>query len=72
MAEPASKIESTVYVDLRRQILSGALAAGERLPGERELAAKYDTNRNTLREAVRRAADPRGQRRHRARDSYRR
>jgi DNA-binding FadR family transcriptional regulator len=54
MAEPASKIESTVYADLRRQILSGELSAGERLPGERELAAKYNTNRNTLREAVRR------------------
>ncbi|MCC6900128.1 MAG: FadR family transcriptional regulator [Polyangiaceae bacterium] len=54
MSEPASKIESIVYVDLRRQILSGALSPGERLPGERELAAKYNTNRNTLREAVRR------------------
>ncbi|HSC88164.1 MAG TPA: GntR family transcriptional regulator [Polyangiaceae bacterium] len=47
-------IASTVFLDLRRQILSGELAAGERLPGERELAARYGTNRNTLREAVRR------------------
>lgn len=52
--EHASKIESTVYLDLRRQILNGELNPGQRLPGERELAAKYNTNRNTLREAVRR------------------
>ncbi len=47
-------IAATVFQDLRRQILAGELAAGERLPGERELAARYGTNRNTLREAVRR------------------
>lgn len=34
-------------------ILSGKFAPGERLPGERELAASFNTNRNTLREAVR-------------------
>ncbi|HEY6560034.1 MAG TPA: GntR family transcriptional regulator [Polyangiaceae bacterium] len=49
----ASNIASTIFSDLRRQILQGALSAGERLPGERELAGKYGTNRNTLREAVR-------------------
>jgi DNA-binding FadR family transcriptional regulator len=49
----ASNIASTIFADLRRQILQGALSAGERLPGERELASKYGTNRNTLREAVR-------------------
>jgi DNA-binding FadR family transcriptional regulator len=53
-APAGSNIAVTVYKDLRRQILSGELAAGARLPGERELAAKYGTNRNTLREAVRR------------------
>jgi DNA-binding FadR family transcriptional regulator len=53
-APAASNIAVTVYKDLRHQILSGELAAGARLPGERELAAKYGTNRNTLREAVRR------------------
>ncbi len=47
-------IAATVFRDLRKQILSGQLSPGERLPGERELAAKYGTNRNTLREAVRR------------------
>lgn len=50
----SSNIAATVYRDLRQQILSGALSPGTRLPGERELAAHYKTNRNTLREAVRR------------------
>jgi DNA-binding FadR family transcriptional regulator len=50
----SQNIARTVYEDLRRQILSGALTPGERLPGERELANRYGTNRNTLREAVRR------------------
>jgi DNA-binding FadR family transcriptional regulator len=53
-AAPAANIAASVFLDLRRQILSGRLAAGERLPGERELAQHYGTNRNTLREAVRR------------------
>ena len=47
-------IAATVFQDLRRAILKGEFASGERLPGERELAQKYQTNRNTLREAVRR------------------
>jgi DNA-binding FadR family transcriptional regulator len=46
-------IAATLFRELRRQILSGELGAGERLPGERELAQRYETNRNTLREAVR-------------------
>lgn len=50
----SANIAQSIYLDLRRQILSGRLAPGERLPGERELAQTYDTNRNTLREAVRR------------------
>jgi len=50
----SSNITSRIFVELRRQILKGELAPGERLPGERELALRYDTNRNTLREAVRR------------------
>jgi DNA-binding FadR family transcriptional regulator len=53
-APPNTNIAATVYRDLRKQILSGELPPGARLPGERELAAKYGTNRNTLREAVRR------------------
>jgi GntR family transcriptional repressor for pyruvate dehydrogenase complex len=48
-----SNIAQQIFEDLQRQILGGKLGAGERLLGERELAAKYGTNRNTLREAVR-------------------
>lgn len=49
----SNNIAATVFRELRRQILSGQLSPGQRLPGERELAAQYNTNRNTLREAVR-------------------
>ncbi|MEI9948894.1 MAG: GntR family transcriptional regulator [Pseudomonadota bacterium] len=52
-APPSTNIAATIFRDLRSQILKGALKASERLPGERELAAQYGTNRNTLREAVR-------------------
>jgi GntR family transcriptional regulator, transcriptional repressor for pyruvate dehydrogenase complex len=48
-----ANIADTIFAELRRKILSGELKAGERLAGERELATKYGTNRNTLREAVR-------------------
>jgi GntR family transcriptional repressor for pyruvate dehydrogenase complex len=52
---PASgNIATTIFREVRRKILAGELAPGERLPGERELAAEHSTNRNTLREAVRR------------------
>lgn len=51
---PGSKIAETIYRTLQKQILQGELPAGARLPGERELAATFNTNRNTLREAVRR------------------
>ncbi len=48
-----TNIADTIFEDLRSQILKGKLKAGERLMGERELATTYGTNRNTLREAVR-------------------
>ena len=52
---PASgSIATTIFREVRRRILAGELSPGERLPGERELATEYKTNRNTLREAVRR------------------
>ncbi|MEO8184303.1 MAG: GntR family transcriptional regulator [Deltaproteobacteria bacterium] len=49
----STNIAQQIFEDLQRHILGGQLSAGERLLGERELAAKYGTNRNTLREAVR-------------------
>ena len=39
--------------ELRQEIVAGALAPGEKLPPERQLAAKYGIARNTAREAVR-------------------
>jgi GntR family transcriptional regulator, transcriptional repressor for pyruvate dehydrogenase complex len=48
-----ANIAQHIFEDLRRQILGGQLSPGERLLGERELATRYGTNRNTLREAVR-------------------
>jgi GntR family transcriptional repressor for pyruvate dehydrogenase complex len=52
-APVSNNIAATIFRDLRKQILTSELQPGQRLPGERELAAKYGTNRNTLREAVR-------------------
>jgi DNA-binding FadR family transcriptional regulator len=43
-----------LYEVLRGLILSDQIPAGDRLPSERELAQTYNTNRNTLREAIRR------------------
>lgn len=43
-----------LFEALRARILSDEWPAGTRLPGERELAEQYQTNRNTLREAIRR------------------
>jgi DNA-binding FadR family transcriptional regulator len=43
-----------LFEALRARILSDEWPAGSRLPSERELADVYDTNRNTLREGLRR------------------
>jgi GntR family transcriptional regulator, transcriptional repressor for pyruvate dehydrogenase complex len=43
-----------VFEQLRARILSGAFAAGARLPNERELADRLDVNRASVREAVKR------------------
>jgi DNA-binding FadR family transcriptional regulator len=42
-----------VVEKLRREILNGKHQPGSRLPPERELAQRFATNRNTLREALR-------------------
>jgi GntR family transcriptional regulator, transcriptional repressor for pyruvate dehydrogenase complex len=48
-----ANIADAIFEGLRNQILRGELKAGERLLNERELAVSFGTNRNTLREAVR-------------------
>lgn len=54
MTEPKPiNLADEIFRDLRRQILSGGLPPGGRLPPERELSSAYRTNRNTLREAIR-------------------
>jgi DNA-binding FadR family transcriptional regulator len=46
-------ISEQVADQLRREILRGSLPPGTRLPPEAELAQRFGTNRNTLREAIR-------------------
>jgi DNA-binding FadR family transcriptional regulator len=46
-------ISDEITAQILQQILRGAFRPGERLPPERELAITFDTNRNTLREALR-------------------
>ncbi len=46
-------ISSQIAMQLRGMILNGQIQPGTKLPSERELAASFGTNRNTLREAIR-------------------
>jgi len=46
-------ISSQISMQLRKMILNGEIMPGTKLPPERELAASFGTNRNTLREAIR-------------------
>jgi len=48
-----TNVSDEIADQLRRRILKGELKAGEKLPPERELALRFGTNRNTLREALR-------------------
>ncbi len=50
---PDRKTYAVVADQLRRQILSGELAEGDRLPVEEELTAQFGIARTTLREALR-------------------
>jgi DNA-binding FadR family transcriptional regulator len=47
------RVADQIVDDLRRQILSGTLPDGSRLPSEQELAAHYDVSGPTIREAIR-------------------
>jgi len=52
--EPITRVTlaDSVIDQLRKQILSGGLAPGERLPTERELCAAFGVGRTTVREAL--------------------
>ncbi len=54
LSEGRRTISDEIAAGLRQAILSGEYRAGEALPPERALATDLGTNRNTLREAVRR------------------
>lgn len=59
LVDPASPVPVFVQVeqDIRRQILSGALKSGARLPRETELAKVYGISRMTVRHALEGLAD---------------
>jgi len=50
----AATVSEQVFATLRADILGGALAAGDALPGERTLAERLGCNRHAIREAVKR------------------
>ena len=50
------RLSDTIASDLEKRILEGSLRAGERLPGERELAAELGVSRPSLREALQKLA----------------
>ena len=60
MNRPLNPIEPTgtrthqIADSLARRLLDGCYKVGDRLPTERELAAEFGTNRNAIREAVKR------------------
>ncbi len=46
------RLHESVAEQLRDAILDGRFRAGEKLPPERELAAEFEVNRTSLREAI--------------------
>lgn len=50
---PSARLAEHIFQDLRRSVIRGDLAAGQRLPAERQLAETYGATRNTVREAIR-------------------
>jgi DNA-binding FadR family transcriptional regulator len=52
-AKQRVKVADRVAAELRREIVTGALRPGDRLPSERELQAQFEISRPTLREALR-------------------
>lgn len=52
-----ARVADLVFGHLARAILRGMIAPGEALPGERELAERYDVSRILVREAVHKLKD---------------
>ncbi len=48
------RLSDSVHAQLREQILTGALAPGDAVPSERELAERLSVNRHAVREALNR------------------
>jgi GntR family transcriptional repressor for pyruvate dehydrogenase complex len=48
-----SRLHEEIVTIIQKQIMSGAVAPGDKLPTERELAEKFNVNRATVREALR-------------------
>ena len=48
----AAKLSDVILEQLENMILEGSLAAGQKLPPERELAKQFDVSRPSLREAI--------------------
>jgi GntR family transcriptional regulator, transcriptional repressor for pyruvate dehydrogenase complex len=48
-----SRLHEGIVTIIQKQIMSGAVAPGDKLPTERELAEKFNVNRATVREALR-------------------
>lgn len=46
------KLSDVILTQLENMIIEGSLSAGEKLPPERELAAKFEVSRPSLREAI--------------------
>lgn len=53
-ARPRRNLAERIARTLRASIVKGRLRAGEALPSERALAEKYDVNRSSVREAMKR------------------
>jgi len=49
-----ARVAEELASSLREQIVDGAIGAGDALPSERELAAKFEVNRSSVREALHR------------------
>lgn len=48
-----SRLHEEIVTVIQKQIMSGRIAAGDKLPTERELAENFQVNRATVREALR-------------------